>query len=87
VQDSPIGALGLRHVDLYRLAAPGALQVIGLDAPESAVVWLVEWPARGAGHLDHYLHITLSQGRARDARRADLRAGPRWRERLLLLDD
>jgi tRNA threonylcarbamoyl adenosine modification protein YjeE len=88
VQDYPIGALVLRHVDLYRLADPGELQEIGLDAPESDEVWLVEWPERAAGHLDHDLQITLSQGPAPDARRADLRAGPRWHDRLRsLLDD
>jgi len=88
VQDYPIGALVLRHIDLYRLADPGELLEIGLEAPESHEIWLVEWPERAAGSLQHDLQITLSQGSAPDSRRADLRAGPRWQERLrLLLDD
>lgn len=40
------------HLDLYRIADPGELEWLGLDAladPESLV--LVEWPERGAGAL------------------------------------
>ncbi|MDE2271188.1 MAG: tRNA (adenosine(37)-N6)-threonylcarbamoyltransferase complex ATPase subunit type 1 TsaE [Xanthomonadaceae bacterium] len=40
------------HLDLYRIAAPGELEWLGLDeleAPESLV--LVEWPERGLGAL------------------------------------
>jgi tRNA threonylcarbamoyl adenosine modification protein YjeE len=88
VQDYPIGALVLRHIDLYRLADPAELQEIGLEAPESHEVWLVEWPERAAGLLHPDLQISLSQGPTPDSRRADLLAGPRWQERLrTLLDD
>jgi tRNA threonylcarbamoyl adenosine modification protein YjeE len=85
VQDYPIGALVLRHIDLYRLTDPGELQEIGLEAPESHEVWLVEWPERAALQPD--LEITLTQGPTPDARRADLVAGPRWQARLRSLLD
>jgi len=40
------------HLDLYRIADPGELEWLGLDAlsePEALV--LIEWPERGAGSL------------------------------------
>lgn len=40
------------HLDLYRIAAPGELEWLGLDElhdPRSIV--LIEWPERGAGAL------------------------------------
>jgi len=40
------------HLDLYRLSDPGELESLGLrDALVPGHLWLVEWPARGAGHL------------------------------------
>lgn len=56
------GTQRLLHLDLYRLADPEEVEQLGLrdDAPES-VIWLVEWPERGAGHLPPPdLRITLS---------------------------
>lgn len=38
------------HLDLYRLAAAGELEFLGLDASEGSL-WLVEWPERGGGSL------------------------------------
>ena len=38
------------HLDLYRIGDPGELEFLGLDE-ESARLWLVEWPERGAGGL------------------------------------
>lgn len=38
------------HLDLYRIADAGELEFLGLDGGE-AVLWLVEWPDRGAGGL------------------------------------
>ena len=38
------------HMDLYRIGDPGELEFLGLDADE-AVLWLVEWPERGAGGM------------------------------------
>jgi tRNA threonylcarbamoyl adenosine modification protein YjeE len=88
VQDYPIGDLVLRHIDLYRLGAPAELIELGLDAPESHEVWLVEWPERAGPDFVADLQIMLEQGPAADARIAYFLAGPSWRERLVsLLDD
>lgn len=38
------------HLDLYRIGDPGELEYLGLDG-EDPVLWLVEWPERGRGHL------------------------------------
>ena len=38
------------HLDLYRIGQAGELDFLGLDEG-SAVLWLVEWPERGAGAL------------------------------------
>ncbi|MBE1162645.1 tRNA (adenosine(37)-N6)-threonylcarbamoyltransferase complex ATPase subunit type 1 TsaE [Dyella acidiphila] len=40
------------HLDLYRIADPGELEWLGLDAlADPAAVVLVEWPERGQGAL------------------------------------
>jgi tRNA threonylcarbamoyladenosine biosynthesis protein TsaE len=39
------------HLDLYRIAAAGELEFLGLDELRGARLWLVEWPERGAGAL------------------------------------
>lgn len=40
------------HLDLYRIADPGELEWLGLDAlSDPAAVVLVEWPERGDGAL------------------------------------
>jgi tRNA threonylcarbamoyladenosine biosynthesis protein TsaE len=40
------------HLDLYRIADPGELEWLGLDAlADPAAVVLVEWPERGLGAL------------------------------------
>jgi len=38
------------HLDLYRIGDAGELEYLGLDS-ESVVLWLVEWPERGAQAL------------------------------------
>ena len=45
----PAGGMAL-HLDLYRIADPGELEFLGLDASEIGL-WLVEWPERGQGAL------------------------------------
>lgn len=49
------------HLDLYRIADPGELEWLGLDAlADPAAVVLVEWPERGMGALpaaDLELHL------------------------------
>lgn len=40
------------HLDLYRIAAAGELDFLGLDdIAAQARLWLVEWPERGDGSL------------------------------------
>jgi tRNA threonylcarbamoyladenosine biosynthesis protein TsaE len=40
------------HLDLYRIAAPGELEFLGLeDLRAEAGLWLVEWPERGGAAL------------------------------------
>ena len=40
------------HLDLYRIADPGELEWLGLDAlGDASALVLVEWPERGAGAL------------------------------------
>jgi tRNA threonylcarbamoyladenosine biosynthesis protein TsaE len=56
------------HLDLYRIADPGELEWLGLDAlSDPLAVVLVEWPERGAGALpmaDMELHLDYAgQGR------------------------
>lgn len=36
------------HLDLYRIADAGELEYLGLDSDDT-VLWLIEWPERGAG--------------------------------------
>ncbi|MGH8086241.1 MAG: tRNA (adenosine(37)-N6)-threonylcarbamoyltransferase complex ATPase subunit type 1 TsaE [Lysobacter sp.] len=72
------------HMDLYRIGDPGELEFLGLDADE-AVLWLVEWPERGAGSLPRAdLRIELAmEGEGRRAVLAAATAtGRNWLERL-----
>lgn len=62
------------HLDLYRIADPGELEWLGLDAlSDPAALVLVEWPERGRGALpaaDITLHLTYADG----GRQASLQA-------------
>lgn len=52
VESYQAGSRSAWHLDLYRIADPGELEWLGLDAladPSALVV--VEWPERGAGAL------------------------------------
>ena len=62
------------HLDLYRIAAAGELDFLGLDeVAVQARLWLVEWPERGAGSLPRPdLEIALQMDGA--GRRAQLNA-------------
>ncbi|GLQ88693.1 tRNA (adenosine(37)-N6)-threonylcarbamoyltransferase complex ATPase subunit type 1 TsaE [Dyella flagellata] len=59
------------HLDLYRIADPGELEWLGLDAlADLAAVVLVEWPERGLGALptpDVEVHLSY-HGSGRHAR-------------------
>lgn len=51
VERYPLGSGGEAwHLDLYRIGDPGELEFLGLDT-DDAMLWLVEWPDRGAGAL------------------------------------
>ncbi len=62
------------HLDLYRIADPGELEWLGLDAlSDPLAVVLVEWPERGVGALpaaDMELHLDYAD----HGRHASLRA-------------
>src|SRR5579859_2038267 len=59
------------HLDLYRIADPGELEWLGLDAlSDPSALVLVEWPERGAGALpapDLVVHLGYA-GLGREAR-------------------
>jgi tRNA threonylcarbamoyladenosine biosynthesis protein TsaE len=61
------------HLDLYRIAAAGELEFLGLDDLRAeASLWLVEWPERGGAALPAAdLEIALAQ--EGEGRRAQLR--------------
>ncbi|KQH74877.1 tRNA (adenosine(37)-N6)-threonylcarbamoyltransferase complex ATPase subunit type 1 TsaE [Xylella fastidiosa] len=61
------------HLDLYRIGNASELDFLGLDEGE-VVLWLVEWPERGAGALPSLdLEVALAIEGA--GRRVRLRAG------------
>ncbi|MHB1056254.1 MAG: tRNA (adenosine(37)-N6)-threonylcarbamoyltransferase complex ATPase subunit type 1 TsaE [Rhodanobacter sp.] len=71
------------HLDLYRIADPGELEWLGLDAlADPAALVLVEWPERGAGALP-VADMELQLGYAGMGRQASLRAFTARGERLL----
>ena len=71
------------HLDLYRIADPGELEWLGLDAlADPAALVLVEWPERGAGALPA-ADLELQLSYAGDGRHALLRAVSARGERLL----
>lgn len=74
------------HLDLYRIADGAELDFLGLDdLAADAVLWLVEWPERGAGALPPPdLEVALrvvEPGRVACAQ-AGTPAGRAWLERL-----
>ena len=70
------------HLDLYRIADPGELEWLGLDAlADPAALVLVEWPERGAGALPA-ADLELQLDYAGQGRRASLRAFTARGERL-----
>ena len=71
------------HLDLYRIADPGELEWLGLDAlADPAALVLVEWPERGAGALPA-ADLELRLDYAEQGRHALLRAFTARGEELL----
>lgn len=80
VERYPVAGGEALHLDLYRIGHPGELEFLGLD-PQDAVLWLVEWPERGADALPPPdLRIELGHaGAGREARLTGLSpAGDGW---------
>lgn len=68
------------HLDLYRIADPGELEFLGLDAADVRL-WLVEWPDRGAGALpeaDLHVHLAMDGTGRRCRLSAATPAGQAW---------
>jgi tRNA threonylcarbamoyladenosine biosynthesis protein TsaE len=75
VESYRAGGLAAWHLDLYRIADPGELEWLGLDAlGDASALVLVEWPERGAGALPAP-DLVLELEHAGSGRRA--RAEPR----------
>jgi tRNA threonylcarbamoyladenosine biosynthesis protein TsaE len=71
------------HLDLYRIADPGELEWLGLDAlSEPAALVLVEWPERGLGAVPA-ADVELQLSYAPQGRHAVLRACSQRGQRLL----
>ena len=86
VQDYELGALTIRHSDLYRLQRPVEVDELGLTAPAADEAWLIEWPERAPALLPaDRLDVSLAQGPQPEARVARLVAGPGWVDRLAAL--
>ena len=52
IESYRVGGLDVHHLDLYRIAAPGELEWLGLaDLDGGAALIVVEWPERGVGAL------------------------------------
>lgn len=71
VESYPLPGRMAWHLDLYRIADPGELEWLGLEAlAEPSALVLVEWPERGAGALPPSdLRLDLSyEGLGRQAR-------------------
>jgi tRNA threonylcarbamoyladenosine biosynthesis protein TsaE len=69
------------HLDLYRIAAPGELDFLGLDELAGCRLWLVEWPERGGAALPP-ADLEIGLAVAGDGREANLlessEKGRRW---------
>jgi tRNA threonylcarbamoyladenosine biosynthesis protein TsaE len=78
VESYRAGSLVAWHLDLYRIADPGELEWLGLDAlGDPTALVLVEWPERGTGalpapdlvlHLEHAGTGRRAQAEARSTR-------------------
>lgn len=74
VENYPLPHAQAWHLDLYRIADPGELEWLGLEAmAEPDAVVLVEWPQNGAGALPQ-ADLVLHLAHADEGRTADLEA-------------
>ena len=83
VQIYDLAPVPVWHFDLYRLERPDEALELGLEEGLTDAICLIEWPERlgswlPADRLELELHFATEP----DARRASVRAGPRWHGRL-----
>ena len=85
VESYAVGDRTAWHLDLYRIADPGELEWLGLDAlSDPAAVVLIEWSDRGAGALPAAdMELRLAYAEAGSGRTALLRAFTARGERML----
>ncbi len=51
IESYNVGALGIQHIDLYRIADPEEIEWLGLRDFAEPQLWLIEWPERAAGEI------------------------------------
>lgn len=51
IESYDVGALGVQHIDLYRIAAAEEIEWLGLRDFAEPQLWLIEWPERAASEL------------------------------------
>ena len=89
VERYPVPGGEALHLDLYRIGGAGELEFLGLDDAD-AVLWLVEWPERGAGGLppaDLWVDLSV-EGAGRAVRiRSGGSAGGEWVKRMEIQGD
>ncbi|MFA6231578.1 MAG: tRNA (adenosine(37)-N6)-threonylcarbamoyltransferase complex ATPase subunit type 1 TsaE [Rhodanobacter sp.] len=85
VETYAVGDLAAWHLDLYRIADPGELEWLGLDAlSDLSALVLIEWSERGAGALPAAdMELRLAYAEAGPGRTALLRAFTARGERML----
>lgn len=84
VERYPVRGGEALHLDLYRIGDAGEIEFLGLDDAD-AMLWLVEWPERGAAALpapDLSLSLAIAgQGRSVEVRPGSV-TGAYWITRL-----
>ena len=51
IESYSAGALGVQHLDLYRIADPEEIEWLGLRDFADPQLWLIEWPERAVGAI------------------------------------
>lgn len=63
VETYPLAGVDIHHLDLYRVADPEELELIGIrDLAGPHALWLIEWPERGGDRLpppDYVLELAF----------------------------
>ncbi len=81
IESYTAGALGIQHLDLYRIADPEEIEWLGLRDFADPQLWLIEWPERAQGTIPPAdLVVRLAHaGAARDIEfDAATAVGQRW---------